>query len=272
MLRHHNRIFYFIEWIFDVINSLSKYKLWFYLSWTDLKLRYRGSTLGVFWGTGLFLIFVLAIGFVYSQVFNIPTNEYIPHLTVSYLFWSVFSQSLQEAPDTFLQNKYLMHQINLPLSLYSMRILMRNIFIFLHNFLVFIGVAIYYKLSFSLENTLIFLPALILFFCIIFLISVNLAVLGARFRDTVPIFAALLQLLFIVSPIMYKTNFLQGKSQLGYLNYNPLIYILDIVRLPLLNMPIPLYSWFYCLGLAILLTIVSMIVYFFTNRKITLWI
>ena len=197
-------------------------------------------------------------------------EEYLPYLTVSYLIWNFISIVIQEAPDTFIQNKYLIHQTNLSYAVYPLRVLMRNIFIFLHNFLVFIGVAIYFHLPFHLNTIIYFIPGFLLLCLILFLILFNLGLLGARYRDTVPIIASVLQLLFFISPIMYKSNFF--KDNLTYLNYNPIIYLLDIVRSPLLNTSIMPISWIYCTLIALVLFIIYLISFYYTNKKIALWI
>ena len=128
----------------DLTDSLSKWRLWTYLGWNDIKMRYRGSVLGPFWITASMLIFITAFSMVYSRLLNQPIKEYVPFLTAGYLVWLMIASVLTESCNTFVEAASFITEIKLPYSMYIFRVSWRHIIIFFHNILVYIAVVFYF--------------------------------------------------------------------------------------------------------------------------------
>jgi ABC-2 type transport system permease protein/lipopolysaccharide transport system permease protein len=62
--------------------------LWLYLARQDIRLRYRRSKIGPFWITLSMAVFCLALGAVYGKIFKAETTEYLPFLSIGFVFWS----------------------------------------------------------------------------------------------------------------------------------------------------------------------------------------
>jgi ABC-type polysaccharide/polyol phosphate export permease len=71
-----------------------------------------------------------------------------------------------------------------------------------------------------------------------------LGILCTRFRDVPQIVAAVLQLLFLLTPIIWTPESIRGKSVSVLLDFNPFYYLVEIVRGPLLGHPPDAYIWF----------------------------
>jgi len=90
-----------------------------------------------------------------------------------------------------------------------------------------------------------------------------LALLCARFRDLPQIVASFIQVIFYITPILFKRDMLQKYPLL--IDLNPFAHLIEVVRSPLLGTAVPMLSWMVCLGLAVLGTLLSI----FHARKIS---
>src|SRR3990167_6119768 len=75
----------------DFFRSIKCYRIWFYLANNEVQQRYRRSALGPWWITLTMLIFILAMGAVFSRIFKTDLASYVPFFTAGYLFWMLIS-------------------------------------------------------------------------------------------------------------------------------------------------------------------------------------
>jgi ABC-type polysaccharide/polyol phosphate export permease len=76
------------------------------------------------------------------------------------------------------------------------------------------------------------------------------AILCLRFRDVQQTVASVLQVLVFVTPVFWQVNQLQGK-RLIIVHANPLHYMVDVVRQPLLGAMPSAMSYLVCAGCAV---------------------
>ena len=74
--------------------------------------------------------------------------------------------------------------------------------------------------------------------------------LSARFRDLPQIIRALIQIAFYVTPIMYRPNALSRFTFI--VEWNPLAYLIDLVRAPLIGQMPSELTWGVCIGMAVI--------------------
>jgi ABC-type polysaccharide/polyol phosphate export permease len=70
-----------------------------------------------------------------------------------------------------------------------------------------------------------------------------LGIVAARFRDVQLIVSMLLQLVFLMTPIMWQTKSLKGSAIPYVADFNPVYHLIEIVRRPLLNQAPTSTSW-----------------------------
>src|SRR5262245_37795008 len=73
----------------DLWHGLLFYRFWGILAWKEIRRQYRRSTFGPFWITFSMAIFIVLLGILYSQLFDRSLADYIPHLTVGYIAWTM---------------------------------------------------------------------------------------------------------------------------------------------------------------------------------------
>ncbi len=225
----------------DLTSGLSKSSLWSLLSYQDIKQRYRRSMIGPFWITISTGIFVAAMGPLYGTLLGQDSSSYIQHLAVSLILWFFISSTITESCTTFIGAEGMIKQIALPASIHIFRMLAKNILILVHNAVVVVLVLILYP-PVSYSN--LWLLPLGLFFLIVnlFWISLLLALLGTRYRDTAQIVTSVMQIMFFLSPVLWKPSMLSAEN-LIFIQYNPLYHFVEILRSPLLGTEVNLLSW-----------------------------
>ena len=89
-------------------------------------LRYRRSMIGPFWLTISMGIMVFSLGLIYGDLFGMAVDRYLPFLTIGFLVWGLISAALNEGCQTFIESEGIIRQIDLPLSMFPLRVLWRN--------------------------------------------------------------------------------------------------------------------------------------------------
>jgi ABC-2 type transport system permease protein len=109
--------------------------------------------------------------------------------------------------------------------------------LFAHNMVIFVIIAVIYPKPWSWAD-LMAIPAIMLIMATCVWVSFCFGILATRYRDIGPLLAALVQLLFFMTPIIWNAETLQrqGAGQwTKIIELNPLLHYLDILRAPLLG-------------------------------------
>lgn len=256
----------------DVREGARLWRLAWALGLADIKLRYRGSTLGPFWLTISFAIMMGAMGFLYADLFHVDVHKYIPYLTVSILFWNYLNTLVTEGCTCFTQSDALIKGARMPFTVHAARSVIRNTIIMGHNFVVLIGVFLIFDIHISLY-TFAFLPALLLWIIDAFAASLLFGVICARFRDVPQIIGSILQIAFFVTPIMWYANILSGHPTAEMLvKLNPFLYLLEIIRAPLLGTPITIDATLGAIAVSVGIIAVSAIGFARSRGRIAYWV
>lgn len=253
----------------DISNGLTMWPLWGRLGWNDIAQRYRRSLLGPFWLTASMAVMVIALGFVYSQIFKTTLRDFMPFLCIGLLVWGFVSSVITEAGTLFTGAESYIKQIKLPFSLYVFRFIWSRLIIFAHNFVIYFGIIIYFQIWPGLAG-LCFLPGLAVLVLNGVLASYYLGMASTRFRDIPPIVGSIVQILFFLTPIMWKPSFLGDKSFLVALN--PFYHLIEIVRAPLLGSFPTAVNWWVAAGITLLNFLVALAFFTRFRSRISYWI
>ncbi len=253
----------------DLFRAFAHWRLWMYLSWSDIRIRYRGSYLGPLWITLSMILFIASFSVVYARLFTQSIQSYVPFLASGYVLWLLISGAITEATCLFIDSGDLIREIKLPYFLHVFRLIWRQTLVFLHNFVVTILVLLYFQISISWHQ-LLFIPGFVLGLCALTFMSLLLALLGAKYRDVPPIVQSLLQIVFFVSPISWQPHLI-GKASL-IVHLNPFTYFLDITRAPLLGQLPEMQSWIFCASFTLLLGILTFWIFQRKQYSIPFWL
>jgi lipopolysaccharide transport system permease protein len=216
----------------DFSQGLASWRLWVRLGWNDILQRYRRSMLGPFWLTASTAVMVIALGGLYSQLFNTPIQDFLPYLCVGLLLWNLMSSFLIEGGALFTGAESYIKQVRLPYSVYVYRSSWSKLVIFAHNFIIYFGVLLYFRI-WPGAVALLAIPGLLLILINGAAVTLCIGMVSARFRDVPQLVNSLVQIIFFVTPIMWRPELLHGRTYIADLN--PFYHMLEIVRAPLLG-------------------------------------
>ena len=260
------------EAVADITSGISGYSIWYTLALIDIKQRYRRSILGPFWITINSSVIIFMITIVFSRIFKMELDVYVPFFAVGTIVWNFYSTSINESCGTFLAVDSLMRQTRLPIFTHIMRVLCRNTFIFLHNFFVIFFVLMYFN---KIPHVIFILQFIIGFFIVLInlsMLAVPLAVISARFRDVGQIIQNFIQAIFYITPIMWMPEQIPTGNFSKILLLNPFYYYIDILRSPLLSHEVSNFSYLVIFGMSVLLLIGAIISLIFFKKRIVYWI
>lgn len=233
----------------DIDIGLRSYAIWMTLGWQDIRQRYRRSTLGPFWITLSLAMTVGGMGILYGKLFHQRLSEYFPYLTVGMVLWNFLSTVINESCVVFIHSEGIIKQVQLPFTLHVLRMVWRNIVVFLHNALVIVPVLVLFRTGWHWQMVL--LPvALSLVVLNVLWFGLMMGMICARFRDVPQIVVSFVQILFFLTPVMWQANALGQKQWLA--KYNPLYHVFEIVRGSVLGSDTIALSWIVVAGMCVL--------------------
>lgn len=256
----------------DIKEGILKWRIWFMLAYQDIRLRYRRSVIGPFWITLSMAITVYSMGFLYARIFHQDLSSYFPFLITGMLSWTVVSTIVTELTDGLVNAEGLVKQIKLPYTIYMHRIATRNFLIFFHNLLVMLPIYFIYPSAakVNLNMLLIFLGLLLVYINTIFY-GLVVSMIGSRFRDISQVMKSLMQIVFFITPIMWRPEVLGEKGQF-FANLNPIYALLQMVREPMLGEVPTMANFAISLGITIAGVLISGVFFSKYRSRIVYWL
>lgn len=253
----------------EIFDGFLAWRVWTILGWDDIRQRYRRSILGPFWITLSMGIFILLLGVIYGRLFHMDLSTYLPYLSVGYIVWGFISAVTADSCGAFHEGARIIKQIKLPYMIYVLRTVWRNFIVFLHTIVIFIPVAIYFKVVPD-WNTFLAIPGLVLVIVNVTWVAAALAIVSTRYRDIQPIIGTTVQLLMFATPIMWMAGSLGNATIVAEIN--PIYHLIEIVRAPMLGAAPELRSWLVACGLAVAGSLLTMFLLVRKSRRIVFWL
>lgn len=253
----------------DLGEGLRRFDLAWGMAVRDLQARYARSFLGPAWITLTMSIYVGVVGLVFGALFGAPVREMVPWIALGMISWTFLANILIESSSALEHNRNLMLQARISVSTLVLVVVLRNILIAAHHLAIYVVlVAIgFVQLSWSL---LFVIPAVPLAGAFAFGLGLIAAVLGARYRDLPPLFASIVTLGLLSTPVMWRPEDL--KRFPGIADYNPLAHLIAIFRDPMLGQPVNLVSLSWAGASTLVVLALGALVLARGRRTITFWI
>ncbi|QDQ85950.1 ABC transporter permease [Paraburkholderia megapolitana] len=236
----------------------------------DIRQRYRRSMLGPFWLTISMGVMIGAMGPLYGALFGYSAAVFIPHLALGLIFWGFIAGQISDFGEAFSNSTNYLRQMKLPLSMFVLRVMCRHSIILAHNILVF--VVVWAILPVHLNANLLVLPfAVLLVLANIFWIGVITSIFCTRYRDMQPVIGNLVQVMFFVTPIIWRAEQLSPARQ-HLIHLNPFFYLLELLREPLLGMMPAPAIWLRAAGMAVVGIAVALYMLGKLRHRVTYWL
>ncbi len=206
----------------------------------DLRTRYRGSFLGIFWSLVKPVAMTGILCLVFWKVFNCSLTDYAPFLFTGLTIWQFIVETTTQGCGAFVQGGRFIRQQPLPLAIFPLRTVLGSS---IHSAIA-LGLAIlvtWYFKGFANLSALWILPFMLLMllvFC--WSTATIMGLVNAHFPDTQHMLDIFFQLLFYLTPVMYPPGAIRSRERLAWIiDLNPLTHILEAIRLPILEGRLP---------------------------------
>ena len=213
---------------------------WMALVRNDLRNRYRRSIIGIGWSLLHPIAMTAVLCVVFSQLLKADDiRTYAPFLLSGLTFWGFITAVVMQGCQCFFHGESYIRQHPAPLAIYPLRTTLGAGF----HFLLGLGIAMVFvwcvKGPGNLPTLLSLLPTLALLFIIGWSLALCMGIANVMFQDSQHLIEVVLQILFYVTPILYKADMLRDKG-LGWLvDYSPFAMLLELIQQPLLYGQLP---------------------------------
>lgn len=255
----------------DFYLGITRWRMWGRLGWSDVRARYRRTAFGPFWATLSLGIFMVSFSVVWSQLWKMDLREYLPFVSAGMMSWALISAIITEGTMVFISAEALIKAMGFPYSMLSCGIVWRNLIIFLHNMVAYLGVMVFCGVPVTWHSLLIF-PGL-LFICLNGIwVATLLGLVGARYRDMQQLVISFLQILMFVTPIFWSPTQISGRASVILVDLNPLVHFVEIIRNPLMGKPTTLLNWEMVALYTIIGWCVTLFVFSRFRHRVSYWL
>ena len=208
---------------------------------SDLKTKYSSSVLGFAWSMLNPLLMMLVLYFVFSNIFKSQEN-FVVYLLTGILAWRFFAIGTTSAMGSIVGKSSLVTKIYIPREILTLSTALSSLISSTLEFLVLIPLLMI--LGAKVSITVVMFPMVhLMYFLIIYGVSLILASLYVYYRDLNQIWDVVLQVGFFLSPIIYPLSLVPAKYEFYYM-LNPITRLINMYRDIILDGTIPKISDF----------------------------
>ena len=205
----------------------------------DLKVKYKGSTLGFAWSLANPLLLLVVYTFVFQVVLKSNVPRFGIYLMSGLLVWNAFSGAVSGACGSVVFNANLVKKVRFPLPVLPLSAVGFALVHFLLQLAVLFVVILVLGYSLIGAQLLLLVPA----FTVAMIFTIGLAILvsalNVRYRDTQHLLDVALLAWFWVNPIVYSVSLvskeLKGATWLYYLD--PMAPVVTTFQRAIYNQP-----------------------------------
>ncbi len=237
-------------------------ELIFFMTWRDLKVRYKQTLLGAGWAILQPFLTMVVFSIFFGSLANVPSDG-VPYPIFSYtalIPWTLFSKALQDASRSLVQSSHMITKVYFPRMILPLSSVLAGVVDFLIAFLVLIGMMVFYGI-FPTSN--IWLLPLFVLLALVTAIGVGLwlSALNVLYRDINYVLPFLTQLWMFLTPIAYPSSMVPRQFQTLYA-LNPMAGVVEGFRWVLLGSGQPPGVMTLVSGLAAIVLLISGMFYF----------
>ncbi|HET8782752.1 MAG TPA: ABC transporter permease [Pyrinomonadaceae bacterium] len=229
-------------------------ELLFFLTWRDVKVRYKQTLLGAAWAIlqPLFMMIIFSIMFGRLGGVNTGGVPYPIFVLAALVPWTFFSNTITASGNSLVGSAHLITKVYFPRLIVPAAAMMAGLVDFMIAFMLLVVMMIYYRVPLTMQ--VFFLPLLVLLTALFGLgVGTWMSALNVKYRDVRFALPFLIQLWLFVSSVIIPSSSLPQKLRWA-LMLNPMSAIIEGYRSALFGLP---FDW-PALGVATVLTILML--------------
>jgi lipopolysaccharide transport system permease protein len=223
-------------WAAINLRDLWEYReLLYFLTWRDIKVRYKQTALGMAWVVLQPVLLMLIFTMFFGRLVELPSDG-VPYPLFTYtalLPWQLFSRALNEGSMSLIAQERVITKTYFPRILLPASAVLASLIDFGIAFLVLIGFILFYGAHPGLA--ILTLPLfVILVVMAAFGVSLWLAAFNVLYRDVRYVLPFLTQIWMFATPIIYPVAVVPDSWRLLY-SLNPMVGVVEGFRWALLG-------------------------------------
>jgi len=226
-------------WVPLNLRELWDYReLLYFLTWRDIKVRYKQSVLGIAWAVIQPFVAMVVFTIFFGKLANLGP-EGIPYPIWNYaamVVWSYFAFALTQSSNSLVGSSALLKKIYFPRLVVPIAATLSGLVDFAIAMSVLIPMMLVYGYAPTL-NTLWLIPLVFLAFVTAFGIGLWFSALNVQFRDVKHAVPFLVQIWFFCTPIVYSAaDKITDPMWMTIYSLNPMVGVVEGFRWALLGL------------------------------------
>lgn len=215
-------------------------ELFFFLSWRDVKVKYKQTFLGVTWVVLQPLLMMVIFTLFFSRTLSIPSDgmPYPVFCFSALLFWNLFSTGLSASGNSLISNSNIIKKIYFPRLIIPVSSIIVSLFDFIITTFLFVFVLLIWNYTPHWSLLYYFPMAMIITTLTTCGAGILLSALNIKYRDFRYIIPFLIQILLFATPVIYPVSMIKTEWIRVLLSLNPLTSAIQITRAGLNGMPV----------------------------------
>jgi lipopolysaccharide transport system permease protein len=223
-------------WAAVGLGELWQYReLLYFLTWRDVKVRYKQTALGAAWAIIQPLFMMLVFSLFFGRLAGVPSDG-IPYPVFSFcalLPWQLFAHALTESSNSLVGNQNLITKVYFPRLVIPMAAVLGGVIDFLIAFAILLLLMLYYGIVPGWA--IVTLPAFLLLAIATALgVGLWLSALNVQYRDVRYTINFLVQFWLFATPVAYPSSLIPEKWRALY-GLNPMAGVVEGFRWALLE-------------------------------------
>ncbi len=219
-------------WLGIDLRELWHYReLIYFLTWRDIKVRYKQATLGIAWAILQPVLTTAITSVVFGYLLKVDSgNLPYPVFTLAALLpWHLFQLSLQKSSISLVGNANLITKIYFPRIIIPLSSVLAVLVDFAISLILLFIVMLFYKLPFT-WNMLWLIPLTLLSILAALAVGLWLSALNVQYRDIQQMVPFLLQIWMYATPIVYPITIIPEGTIRYLYSLNPMVGVVQGFR------------------------------------------
>lgn len=212
-------------------------ELLYFLTWRDLKVRYKQTALGAAWAIIQPLFMMLVFSLFFGRLAGVPSDG-IPYPLFTFcalLPWQLFANSLTESSNSLVRNQNLITKVYFPRLVVPLSAVLGGLVDFAIAFLILLVMLPFYGVVPGWQ--IVALPLFILLAIMTAMaVGLWLSALNVQYRDVRYTINFLVQFWLFATPVAYPSSIIPARWRVLY-GLNPMVGVVEGFRWSILGKP-----------------------------------
>jgi lipopolysaccharide transport system permease protein len=223
-------------WVSLDLRSLWEYReLLYFLTWRDIKVRYKQTALGASWAILQPMATMLIFSIFFGRLVKVPSDG-LPYPLFSFAAlvpWTFFANGLNQSSNSLIASANLLKKVYFPRLAIPLATVLAGVVDFILAFIVLLLMIAFYRVTPTIN--ILWTPLLLLLALVTSLgVGLWMSALNVKYRDVRYVVPFLIQIWLFATPVAYPSSLLSQPWRTVY-GLNPMVGVVEGFRWALLG-------------------------------------